>query len=67
MRLDRVTYWEEPPGLDPIWRQLTSRNTYSTNLWTDAYLAAFAIASGVGLVSFDKGFQQFADLNLTAP
>ena len=31
--------------------------------WMDAYLAAFAIAGGHQLITTDKGFKQFAELN----
>lgn len=64
---DRVIYWDEPPGLESIWKEFTSRRSYSTNLWSDACLAAFAMASGIGIVSFDNGFRQFSGLNLTTP
>ena len=31
-------------------------------MWTDAYLAAFAISGGMRLVSFDTDFQRFEGL-----
>jgi uncharacterized protein len=61
----RVGYSEEPKGLENNWRSLTQLNRYSTNLWNDAYLAAFALAGGHELVTFDRGFAQFAGLNCT--
>jgi predicted nucleic acid-binding protein len=33
------------------------------SLWTDAYLAAIALAAGCRMVSFDSDFQRFPDLN----
>lgn len=36
----------------------------SPNLWTDAYLAAFAKSGGLRLVSFDRGFTRFSGLAL---
>ena len=41
-------------------------------LWTDTYLAAFALAGGLRLVTFDKDFARFAgaarlQLSATAP
>ncbi|HVR36533.1 MAG TPA: PIN domain-containing protein [Methylomirabilota bacterium] len=33
-------------------------------LWTDAYLAAFAIAHGTKLATFDQGFKRFAGVDL---
>ncbi len=37
----RVVYAEEPADIETAWRSLTERKTPSTNVWTDAYLAAF--------------------------
>jgi predicted nucleic acid-binding protein len=34
------------------------------NFWTDAYLAAFAEASGFTLVTFDEGFRQYKNTPL---
>lgn len=62
---ERVTFHDEPPGLEPLWRDFTSGYGYSTKLWSDAYLAAFAAAAGIGLVSFDRGFEQYLDITPT--
>jgi len=35
------------------------------NFWADAYLAAFAKTANLELITFDKGFAQFAGLRLT--
>lgn len=51
----RVRFMDEPPGLEQVWRQLTTRAQPATNLWTDGYLLAFASAAELQLVSFDKG------------
>jgi predicted nucleic acid-binding protein len=32
----------------------------STKLWTDAWLAALAEASGMTMVTFDRGFRKFS-------
>lgn len=37
----------------------------SQKLWMDAYLAAFAVAGGVELVTTDKAFKQFEGLRVT--
>ena len=37
--------------------------TLPHHLWTDAYLASFAIACGCRLVSFDADFVRFPGLN----
>lgn len=55
---------EEPPGLDAHWRDSALRDTASPKLWMDAYLAAFALASGMRLVTMDAGFRQFPALDL---
>ena len=52
----------EPANLTGQLKTLTNRNSPSTKLWTDAYLAAFAIQGDLILVTFDKAFRQFADL-----
>lgn len=58
----RVVYAEEPLGLDTRWRGFTQSRQYSTNLWTDAYLAAFAVTAVIELATFDKAFTQFTGL-----
>jgi toxin-antitoxin system PIN domain toxin len=57
-----VVYAEEPLGIDTRWQNLTQSSRFSTNVWTDAYLAAFAITADVELVTFDKAFTQFDGL-----
>lgn len=54
----------EPAGLDAAWREFTDRPSSSPNLWMDAYLAAFARASGCTFVTFDRAFRQFEGLDL---
>ena len=56
---DRVGLMAEPPGLGELWPRLALRDDCSPKLWTDAYLAAFAIAGGCRLVTFDAAFRQF--------
>ena len=64
---ERVCYLPEPQGLEPAWRTYTEGETHSPKVWSDAYLAAFAKAAGIGMVSFDKGFRKFDGLVLTIP
>jgi hypothetical protein len=45
---------EEPRGVDALFRQNTERNEVSTKQWADGYLAAFAQAAGIQLVTFDR-------------
>ena len=50
----KAELWSEPSGIDPIFRQGTMVGQNSPKTWTDAYLAAFAEAAGLTLVTFDK-------------
>jgi toxin-antitoxin system PIN domain toxin len=59
----RIRFAHEPPGLEETWKFLALRKAPSPKLWMDAYLAAFAIRSGFQLVSADKAFSQFKDLD----
>jgi toxin-antitoxin system PIN domain toxin len=59
-----VKFCPEPRGLEDAWFKLAARPSASPLLWMDAYLAAFAIVEGLRLVTFDRGFHQFADLEL---
>lgn len=64
---DRLTYLEaEPTRLHAIWRKLTI-TSMSRNAWTDAYLAAFALAADLAMVTFDRDFKQFANLHTVIP
>jgi toxin-antitoxin system PIN domain toxin len=53
---------QEPASIDHHFAALTTLTTLPHRLWTDAYLAAFAIASGCRLVSFDADFAIFPGL-----
>jgi uncharacterized protein len=61
---ERIICHPEPPYVEAIWKKLAARKTSSPKLWMDAYLAAFAIATGAQLVTVDKAFTQFADLDV---
>jgi toxin-antitoxin system PIN domain toxin len=52
----RIEYAVEPPGLDQVWHHQTRGHRMGHNFWTDAYLAAFAEAANLTLVTFDRGF-----------
>jgi uncharacterized protein len=62
MTLPYVTFLTEPIAIDNQLLTLTSPPQFSPHLWTDAYLAAFAIASGCRIVSLDADFSRFPDL-----
>ena len=48
------TLLDEPPGVDKEFRRRTNREEVSPKLWADGYLAAFAAAGGLRLVTFDR-------------
>jgi hypothetical protein len=45
---------DEPRRIDPLFRAQTNRNEASTKQWADGYLAAFAEAAELTLVTFDR-------------
>ena len=57
---DRVTLLEEPPGLERRFRALSRSKQAAPKAWADAYLAAFANAAEVTLVTFDRAFRRNA-------
>lgn len=57
---ERVQFAPEPFSMEQEWRKLTSQSTPSPNVWTDAYLAAFARAGGMQLVTFDRAMPTLA-------
>ena len=58
----RFSYREEAPELQTKLREYTKGFPFSPKLWQDAYLAAFAVSIGLGLVTFDQGFDKFEGL-----
>ena len=52
----------EPRGLDAMFERFTRGRSCTPRLWTDAYLAAYAQASSLVLVTCDRGFHQFDGL-----
>ncbi|BBL83416.1 ribonuclease VapC41 (plasmid) [Thermus thermophilus] len=59
----RAPLLEEPEGLDEALADLV-RGGFFPRLWTDAYLAAFALAGDHRLVSFDQDFLRFPGLEV---
>ncbi len=59
---ERVTVFQEPEGVDIILKSLVAKRVATPNLWTDAYLAAFAKAAKLQIVTFDRGFSKFTDV-----
>lgn len=63
LALPEVRLLVEPLGLEAPWARFASSDRSTQNLWADAYLAAFAVAGGMRLVTFDKGFSRFRELD----
>jgi toxin-antitoxin system PIN domain toxin len=61
---ERISWVEEPRGLESSWKKLAARPRAAPKLWMDAYLAAFALAGGYQLVTTDAAFRQFKGLDL---
>ncbi len=59
----RVTFAGEAFSPEADWVQFTKGRSYK--IWTDAYLASFAIAHNLHVVSFDEGFNTFPQLRKT--
>ncbi len=55
-----VVHHDTPVGLDLIWLRLVRGRVPSPNLWTDAWLAAYAEAADAEMTTFDKGFRSFS-------
>jgi hypothetical protein len=54
MATGQAGWAEEPRGLEAGLRAFTAQATASPKMWMDAYLAAFAEAGGLTLVTFDR-------------
>lgn len=63
LALPEIAFLPDPSGLDEQFRRLSRSVNLGPALWTDAYLAAFAMAGGYRLVAFDADFRRFPDLD----
>jgi uncharacterized protein len=52
----------EPTGLDTVFARFTGSQRFTPYLWTDAYLAAYACATRLTLVTLDRGCERFPGL-----
>ena len=55
---NRVSFVDEPSGLDRIFRKFTRSRQAAPKAWADSYLAAFADASQMTLVTLDRAFRR---------
>jgi uncharacterized protein len=60
----RIVVIADPPNLDVHLRTFTMALKYSPKIWSDAYLAAIAMASGRRMITFDRGFRQYVGLEV---
>jgi uncharacterized protein len=65
LRDRRISFSEEPAGVETIWRGYTQSETFTPKVWNDAFLAAFARAAGYEIVTLDKGFTRYANVKCT--
>ena len=54
LKSDTAVFIDEPSHLEPVFRSLTRNPRSSPKEWSDCYLAAFAVAAGLRLVTFDQ-------------
>jgi toxin-antitoxin system PIN domain toxin len=68
-QLPEVMLLDEPQGCEDTLQRWAVRPEARPRLWTDAYLAAFAQSGNLRLVTFDRDFSEFPDLDwlLLAP
>jgi len=59
-----IRFLSEATTLETTFASFTTDPSLPHRLWTDAYLAAFAISTGNRLISFDTDFQRFPNLDL---
>jgi len=62
LALPQITLLGEPAGLDELLGQWAGELDVRAGKWTDAYLAAFAEASGCRMVAFDGDFHRYPGL-----
>lgn len=63
LALPQVSFAPEPPGCEACLEGWIAAGIITPRLWTDAYLAAFAVAAGFRLVTFDRDFGRFPGLD----
>ena len=61
--MPQVLFLSEPPDLQMQWATYAKLKTPAPKVWMDAYLAAFAGAYGIPLLTLDADFQNFAGLD----
>jgi toxin-antitoxin system PIN domain toxin len=54
LRDDRISLLEEPPELERLFRAHSRHKRPAPKDWADSYLSAFAAASNLSIVTFDR-------------
>ena len=58
---NRVDLIEEPPQLETLFRKMTRSHRTAPKDWADSYLAAFAAAGKLTVVTLDRAFLHKTD------
>jgi len=56
LRDERISFLDEPSEIELVFRALTQSGQSAPKDWADSYLAAFATAAELTLVTFDQAF-----------
>ena len=59
LALPQILWLDEPDGFAELWQALACLPSASPKVWTDAFLAAFAIGHTVEFVTLDSDFKHF--------
>jgi len=59
----KIIFCDEPLEMEKVWRQLSSNQHSLPNLWTDNYLAAFAMTAQLQLITLDRAFKKISGLD----
>lgn len=62
--MPQVIFLGEPPNLQRQWAAYARLATAAPKIWMDAYLAAFAVAYGIPLLTLDTDFLSFEALEV---
>ncbi len=61
---ERVIFSDEPPEAERHWRRFTSEESWSPKVWSDAWIAACALAGGLRVITFDQAFTRYRGVPL---
>lgn len=62
--MPQVLFLGEPPDLEMHWAGYATLKTPAPKVWMDAYLAAFARGYAIQMLTLDRDFENFADLDV---